>query len=89
MPKRTDLASGVVNGDRILTELVEPPDSPPIAVITWPSKASVYTPTSYPAAAAAITRIITESAVALARRKAHGRRLSRGQDCNNGLVQRH
>jgi hypothetical protein len=28
----------VVNGDRIIIELVEPPDSPPILVITWPGK---------------------------------------------------
>jgi hypothetical protein len=67
---RTPLSSGIVNHDRLLIELVEPPDSPPIVVITWPSKASVHTPTSYPAAAAAITRIIAESATKLSRIKA-------------------
>ncbi|HEX5907766.1 MAG TPA: hypothetical protein VFY56_12170 [Propionibacteriaceae bacterium] len=40
--------------------------------MTWPAKPTVATPANYPAVAAAITRIIAESATALARWKAHG-----------------
>lgn len=73
MHQRSDLASGMVNHDRLLVELIEPPNSPPIVAITWPNAVTVATSTSYPAVAAAITRIIAESATALARWKAHGR----------------
>ncbi len=71
---RTDLASGAVNGhDRIVVELIQPPDTPPIVAINWPSAATIATPANYPAIAAAVTKIIAESATALARWKAHGR----------------
>jgi hypothetical protein len=73
MHHRADLASGMVNHDRLLVELIEPADSPAFIAITWPSAATIVTPASYPAVAAAITRIIAESATALARWKAHGR----------------
>jgi hypothetical protein len=52
--------------------VIEAVDSPAFIAITWPS-AAVCTAASYPAVAAAITRIIAESATALARRKAYGR----------------
>jgi hypothetical protein len=75
MNQRTDLSGGAINGpDRIVVELIEPPDAPPIVAITWPGKPTVCTTASYPAVAAAITRIIAESATALARWKAHGRK---------------
>lgn len=70
---RTDLASGMVNGDRLLVELIEPADRPPLVAVTWPTAATVVTPAAYPQTAAAVTRLISESAIALARWKAHGR----------------
>jgi hypothetical protein len=63
----------MVNGDRLLVELVEPADRPPFVAISWPGAATVATPAAYPQTAAMITRLISESAVALARWKAHGR----------------
>ena len=71
---RTDLASGLINGsDRLLVELIQPTDTPAFIAVTWPAKPTVATPANYPAVAAAITRLIAESATALARWKAHGR----------------
>jgi hypothetical protein len=58
MHKRTDLASGMVNHDRLLIELIEPPDSPPLVAVSWPSAATIVTPTAYPGVAAAVTRIL-------------------------------
>jgi hypothetical protein len=70
----TDLARGTINGgDELTIQLIRPADMPPIVAITWPAKPTVCTPASYPAVAAGITRIIAESATALARWKAHGR----------------
>jgi hypothetical protein len=71
MHQRTDLSAGSIDGsDRILIKLIEPPDTPPIVVVTWPAKPTVATPANYPAVAVAITRLIAESATALARWKA-------------------
>ena len=71
MTDSTDLARGIINGhDRVLIELIQPTDTPPIVVVTWPAMPSLCTPASYPAAAASITRLIAESATALARWKA-------------------
>jgi hypothetical protein len=71
---RTDLASGAVNGhDRIVVQLIQPTDTPPIVAINWPAAATIATPANFPAVAATITKIIAESATALARWKAHGR----------------
>ena len=73
MHQRTDLAGGLVNGhDRLLVELIQPTDTPPIVAITWPAKTTMCTPANHPAVAAAIIRI-AESATALARIKAHGK----------------
>jgi hypothetical protein len=41
--------------------------------VTWPAKPTIATPANYPAVAAAITRLIAESATRLAQLKAHGR----------------
>jgi hypothetical protein len=72
MHQRTDLASGMVNHDRLLIELIEPPDTQPIVAISWPSAATIATPANYPATAAAVARLFAESATALARWKAYG-----------------
>jgi hypothetical protein len=63
----TSLASGQINHDRLIVELIQPTDPPAFIAVSWPSAATVVTPASYPATAAAITRIIAESATALAR----------------------
>jgi len=74
MHQRTDLAAGPINGsDRLLIELIQPPDAPAMVAINWPAAATIATPANYPAVAAAITKIIAESATALARIKAHGK----------------
>jgi hypothetical protein len=73
MHQRTDLAGGMINGDRLLVELVQPAGRPPFVAITWPSAVTVVTPTAYPQTAAIVTRLISESAVALARWKAYGK----------------
>jgi hypothetical protein len=71
MSKRTDLAVGPINrADRIHVELIEPLDSPPFVAITWLQKHTVAAPAGYPAVAAAITRLIAESATALTQWKA-------------------
>jgi hypothetical protein len=70
---RIDLASGMVNHDRLLVQLIEPADSPALVAVSWPSAATVSAPADYPATAAAIVCVISESATALARRKAHGK----------------
>jgi hypothetical protein len=42
VPNRTDLAAGqVTNHDRILIDLIQPPDSPAFIAITRPLKASI------------------------------------------------
>jgi hypothetical protein len=67
MHQRTDLAAGLINvHDRLLVELIQPTDAPLFVAINWPTAATICTPTNYPAATAAITRIIAESATALA-----------------------
>jgi hypothetical protein len=73
MHQRIDLAGGSVNHGRLLVELIEPPDTPPIIAISWPSAATIGTPDAFPATAAAVARVFTESAIALARSKVYGK----------------
>jgi hypothetical protein len=74
MHQRTDLANGGINGsDRLLIELIRPIDSPAFIAVNWPLQPTIATPANYPGVAAAIVRMISESATALARWKAHGR----------------
>jgi hypothetical protein len=64
IPQRIDLAIGIVNNhDRLRVELI---DTPPTVAITRQSAATIATPANCLATAAAITRIIAESATALA-----------------------
>ena len=68
------LATGqITNHDEITIALVEPPDGTPALVrVHWPLRPTTAAATHYPAVAAAIVRIIAESATALARHKAGG-----------------
>jgi hypothetical protein len=46
---RIDLASGMVNSDRLLIELIQAPDSQPIVAISWPGATTIAMPANYPA----------------------------------------
>jgi hypothetical protein len=64
---RTDLSKGTINShDRLLVELIEPPNKPPIVAITWPVKATVCTPAQLDAVVAAAMRLLANSTVRLA-----------------------
>jgi hypothetical protein len=65
--------SAITNHDEITVILIEPTDStPPLVRVHWPLRPTTTAATQYPAVAAAIVRIIAESATALARHKAGG-----------------
>ena len=67
----TPLAAGRLNGDHLTVELVEPSGGMHAMVrIAWPPQPTMVDPANYPATAATITKIIAESATALARWKA-------------------
>jgi hypothetical protein len=70
----TPLASGAIsNHDEITVILIEPTDgTPPLVRVHWPLRPTTAAATHYPAEAAAIVRIIAESATALARHRAGG-----------------
>ena len=53
--------------------LIEPTDgTPPVVQVHWPLRPTTAVASHYPAVAAAIVRIIADSATALARQKAEG-----------------
>ena len=70
----TELASGLINGlDELTVILIEPADGRPALVrVQWPPRITAAA-AHYPAVAAAIVRIIAESATELAGIKAHRR----------------
>ena len=74
MHQTTPLASGAItNHDEITVILIEPIDGMPALVrVHWPLRPTTAAATHYPVVAAAIVRIIAESATALARHKAGG-----------------
>ena len=74
MSKRTELASDHINNhEEITVILIEPSDGTPALVrVHWPLRPTTAAATHYPVMAAAIVRIIAESATALARHKAGG-----------------
>ena len=74
MNQTTQLASGhITNHDEIAVILIEPTDGTPALVrVHWPLRPTTAAATHYPVVAAAIVRIIAESATALARHKAGG-----------------
>ena len=74
MHQTTPLASGAItNHDEITVTLIEPPDGTAALVrVHWPLRPTTAAATHYPAVAAAIVRIIAESATALTRHKAGG-----------------
>jgi hypothetical protein len=71
MHNRTDLAAGTINGhDRILIELIQPPDSPAFITIAWPVKASVASVEAFPAVASKAAALFAQAATRLAQHKA-------------------
>ena len=71
MHQRTDIAAGqVTNTDRIIIELVQPPDSPPVIAINWPQKTSVVTLEAFPAVANKAASLFAQAATRLAQIKA-------------------
>ena len=75
MHQTTPLASGAItNHDQITVTLIEPTDGTPALVrVQWPPRITTAAAAHYPAVAAAIVRIIAESATELAGIKAHRR----------------
>jgi hypothetical protein len=73
MPDITDLARGAVNGaDELSVQLIQPDGLPAVVRINWPRRPTTAAAAHYPAVAAAIVKIIADSAMALARHKAGG-----------------
>ena len=74
MSQITELGSGTItNHDEITVILIEPTDgTPPLVRVHWPLRPTTAPATHYSSVAAAIVRIIAESATALARHKAGG-----------------
>jgi hypothetical protein len=74
MSDNIDLARGAVNGaDELSVQLIQPDGLPPVVRINWPRRPTTAAAAHNPAVAAAIVKIIAESATALARHKAGGR----------------
>ena len=74
MNNQTTLSDGkITNHDEITVILIEPTDGTPALVrVHWPLRPTTAAANHYPAVAAAIVRIIAESATAVARHKAGG-----------------
>ena len=71
IPPRPLASGAITNHDEITVILIEPPDGTPALVrVRWPLRPTTAAATHYPAVAAAIVRIIAESATALSRHKA-------------------
>jgi hypothetical protein len=71
--KTTELASGAIIGaDEPSVQLIQPDGMPAVVRINWPLRPTTAAAAHYPAVAAAIVKIIAESATALARHKAGG-----------------
>ena len=69
----TQLARGTVNGaDQLSVQLIQPDGVPAVVRINWPRRPTTAAAAHYPAVAAAIVKIIADSAMALARHKAGG-----------------
>jgi hypothetical protein len=75
MPDTTQLAGGQIDGrDQLQVILVTPTDGTPALVrVHWPQRPTTVTAAQYANVAAVITRLIAESAIALARHKVGNR----------------
>jgi hypothetical protein len=63
----TQLAHGkITNNDELVIELLEPPGRPAAIRITWPTKASITTPTQFDAVVAITMRLPSAAVIELA-----------------------
>jgi hypothetical protein len=63
----TQLAHGkITNSDELTIELLEPPGRPATIRITWPTKASVTTPSQLDSAVATTMRLLSAAVIELA-----------------------
>jgi hypothetical protein len=68
------LAGGAVGqSDRLVIELVQPPDTPAAILIKWPPRPTVTDPAKLTATIAAIVRVLGTAQIELAARRAAGR----------------
>jgi len=69
-PRRA-LAEGNINGnDRIVVELLSPPDMPQVIIIRWPQHSTVVAATRFPSTASEIARLFARASTELTRIKA-------------------
>jgi hypothetical protein len=69
----SELTSGpIIGADELSVQLIQPDGMPAVVRINWPLRPTTAAAAHYPAVAAAIVKIIAESATALARHKAGG-----------------
>jgi hypothetical protein len=65
------LAAGNINGsDRIVVELLSPPDMPQVIMIRWPQHSTLVAPTRFPGTASEIARLFARASTELTRIKA-------------------
>ena len=69
VPSRV-LASGQINGDMIIVELVEPIDTPAVVIIRWPHTPSVADPHKFSAVAGQVARLMAAASTKLAQIRA-------------------
>jgi hypothetical protein len=68
------LAAGPVSrSDRLVIELVQPPDTPAAILIKWPPQPTVTDPAKLTATIAAIVRVLGMAQIELAARRASGK----------------
>jgi len=68
---RSALAEGNINDiDRIVVELLSPPDMPQVIMIRWPQHSTVVAPTRFPSTAREIARLFARASTELTRIKA-------------------
>jgi hypothetical protein len=65
-------AGSVTRSDRLVVELVQPPDTPAAILIKWPSQPTVTDPAKLTATVAAIVRVLGMAQIELAARRAAG-----------------
>jgi len=72
----SELTSGpIIGADELSVQLIQPDGMPAVVRINWPRRPTTAAAAHYPAVAAAIVKIVAESATALARHKG-GRTMS-------------
>jgi hypothetical protein len=66
MHQTTPLSRGIINGQILTIELVEPGNDQPAAIVVrWPAKPTIASPVSYDQLAAAAMRLLANASVEL------------------------